>query len=68
MNATAEGIELKVGKPSEVKVEIISKIDGDVSFKLYEPGVTSAFKIIDGPSDIDKWIDTSNINSSWSKT
>ena len=68
MNATAEGIELKVGEPAEVRVEIISKIDGDVSFKLYEPGFTRAFKIIDGPSDIEKWIDISNINTSWSKT
>lgn len=68
MNATAEGIELKVGEPAEVKVEIISKIDGDVSFKLYEPGFTRAFKIIDGPSDIEKWIDISNINTTWSKT
>ncbi len=68
INATAEDIELKIGEPSELKVEVISKIDGDVSFKLYEPGVTRAYKIIDGPSDIEKWIDTSNISSGWSKT
>ncbi len=67
-NATAEGIELKIGEPAEIKVEVVSKIDGDVSFKLYEPGVTRAFKIIDGPSDIERWIDIQNISSGWSKT
>lgn len=66
-NATVEGFSMKIGEPAEVKVEVISKIDGDVTLTLYEPGVTRAFKIINGPSDTDKWIDTLNINSGWSK-
>ncbi len=67
-NATVEGFSMKIGEPAEVKVAVLSKIDGDVTLTLYEPGVTRAFKIINGPSEIDKWIDTLNINSGWSKT
>ena len=67
-NATVEGFSMKIGEPAEVKINIISKIDGDVTLTLYEPGVTRAFKIINGPGDIDKWIDTFNINAGWSKT
>ena len=67
-NATVEGFSMKIGEPAEVKINVISKIDGDVTLTLYEPGVTRAFKIINGPGDIDKWIDTLNINAGWSKT
>ena len=49
-NATVNGVQLKIGEPVEVKVEILSKINGDVSFKLNEPGVTKAFKVLNGPS------------------
>ncbi len=65
---TIEGIRLKIGEPIELKVEVILKIDGDVSFKLHEPGVTRAYKVINGPSDIEKRIDNLNIESGWSKT
>lgn len=67
-NATVEGVQLKIGEPFDVKVEILSKIKGDVSFKLYEPGVTRAFKVLDGPSEIEKRIDIMNVESGWSKT
>jgi len=67
-NATVNGIQLKIGEPFEVKVEILSKIKGDVSFKLYEPGVTKAFKLLSGPSEIEKRIDNMNIESGWLKT
>ena len=67
-NATVEGIQLKIDEPAEIKVMVISKIKGDVSLQLYEPGVTRAFKITNGPSDIEKWIDNLNIESGWSKT
>ena len=65
---TIEGIRLKIGEPIELKVEVILKIDGDVSFKLYEPGVTRAYKVINGPNDIEKRIDNLNMESGWSKT
>jgi sarcinarray family protein len=66
--ATAEGMNLKINEQFEVKVEIESHINGNVYVKLYEPGVTTAFKIIDGPSEIDKWNDNYDINPGWKKT
>ena len=66
--ATAEGIILKINEQFEVKVEVESYIDGNVYVKLYEPGVTTAFEIIDGPSKIDEWNDNYDINPGWKKT
>jgi sarcinarray family protein len=67
-NATVKDVQLKIGEPFEVKVELLSKIKGDFSFKLYEPGVTKAFRVLNGPSEIEKRIDIMNIESGWSKT
>ena len=67
-NATANGVELKIGETADIKVDVISKISGDVIIQLYEPGVTKAFEVIDGPSMIEKRIDNMNIQSGWSKT
>jgi len=65
---TIQGIKLKIGEPVEVKIEVISKIEGDVTFKIYEPGKTKAFDIIDGPDKQDEWIDNLNVKSGWSKS
>ncbi len=65
-NATVEGIQMKIGEPVEVKVEVISKINGDVSLKLKEPGVTKAFNVLNGPSKTNEWIE-SKIESNWSR-
>ncbi|MFA4957728.1 MAG: sarcinarray family MAST domain-containing protein [Candidatus Methanoperedens sp.] len=67
-NATAYDVQLKIGEPAEVKVEVISKIKGDTSIKLKEPGVTRAFDVLDGPSDEEEWLTNMNIESGWSKT
>jgi sarcinarray family protein len=67
-NATVTDVQLRIGEPVEVKVEIISKINGDVILKLYEPGVSRAFEVINGPSVIEKRIDNMNVESGWSKT
>lgn len=67
-NATVEGVQLKVGEPAEIKVEVISKINGHIFVKLTEPGVTKAFDIINGPSNQDERIDNLNIVNEWSKT
>ncbi|NJD51919.1 MAG: sarcinarray family MAST domain-containing protein [Candidatus Methanoperedens sp.] len=70
-NATVEtinGIKLKIGQPIEVKVEVISKIKGDTSLKLKEPGVTKAFDVLSGPSQEEEWLTNMNIESGWSKT
>ena len=45
-NATVNGVQLKIGEPAEVKVEVISKINGHVYIILIEPGVTKAFDSI----------------------
>jgi len=66
--ATAEGMILKINEQFEVKVEVESYIDGNVYVKLYEPGVTTAFEIIDGASEIDEWNDNYDINPGWKKT
>ncbi len=65
---TVEGVKLKVGEPIEVKVEVISKINGNVYLKIKEPGVTKAFDVLSGPSKQDETIDNYDIKSGWSKT
>ncbi|CAG1007594.1 MAG: sarcinarray family MAST domain-containing protein [Candidatus Methanoperedens sp.] len=63
-NATVEGIQLKIGETGEVKVEVLSKINGDISLKLKEPGTTRAFNVLNGPSKQDEWIDSKIENGS----
>ena len=70
-NATVEtvkGIKLKIGEPIEIKVEVISKINGNVHIKLLEPGITKAFDVISGPSKQDERIDNMGVSPGWSKT
>src|SRR3972149_5684247 len=70
-NATSEtikGIKLKVGEPVEVKVEIISKINGHVFVKIKEPGITKAFDVLSGPTKQDQSIDNYDITNGWSQT
>lgn len=66
-NATVNDIQLKIGEPSEVKIEVSSKINGNVYVKLIEPGNTKAFDILNGPSKEDEWIDNLKIENGWSK-
>jgi sarcinarray family protein len=65
---TVEGVQLKSGEQADVKVEVISKINGQVFIKLKEPGVTKAYDIISGPSQQDEYIDNYDVMSGWSKT
>ncbi len=67
-NATANGIQLRIGEPSEIKLEVISKIDGNVYIKILEPGTTKAFDVISGPSKQDERIDNLGIVNGWSRT
>src|SRR5574340_344405 len=70
-NATVEtigGVQLKIGEPVEIKVEVISKINGHVFIVLTEPGVTKSFDVLNGPSKEDERIDNLKIESGWSKT
>ena len=66
--ATAEGITLKINEPFTVKATVESKIDGNIYVQLYEPGVTNAYEVVEGPSEIDEWIDNMNIESGWKTT
>ncbi|MDW7777361.1 MAG: sarcinarray family MAST domain-containing protein, partial [Methanosarcinales archaeon] len=66
--ATVENIQLKVGEPAEIKVEVTSKIDGHVFVKLTNPLVTDSYEVVSGPSQIDKYIDNLNVESGWQET
>ena len=66
--ATVENIQLKIGEPAEIKVDVTSKINGYISLKLTNPLTTESYKVISGPSKIDEWIDVSNIESGWTNT
>ncbi|MCK4937516.1 MAG: sarcinarray family MAST domain-containing protein [Methanosarcinales archaeon] len=66
--ATVEGMVLKINEPFTVKATIESKIDGNIYVLLSEPGVTTAYEVIEGPSEIDEFIDNMNIESGWKTT
>lgn len=66
--ATVENIQLKVGEPAEIKVELISKVDESINIKLINPLVTESYEVISGPSNLDEWIDIMNVESGWRKT
>jgi sarcinarray family protein len=66
--ATVEGMTLKINEPFTVKVTIESKIDGKIGVRLYEPGVTNAYEVVEGPSEIDEFIKNMNIESGWKTT
>ncbi|MBU4075793.1 MAG: sarcinarray family MAST domain-containing protein [Euryarchaeota archaeon] len=65
---TVEGIKLRIGEPSDVKIEVTSKISGHVIVALTETGGTKAYDVSSGPSKQDERIDNLNIESGWSKT
>lgn len=67
-NATVNDVQLKVGESVEIKVEVISKINGNAYIKLKEPGVTKAYKISNGPSAEDEYINNYDVTEGWSKT
>lgn len=65
---TIEGIKLRIGEPIDIKVEVISKINGNVHVKLREPGTTTAFEVISGPGKQDDRIDNMGVSPNWSNT
>jgi sarcinarray family protein len=69
--ATAEDITLKVGETAKIRVEVKTKIDvKSVWIELTEVGVTRAFEVVDGPSEIDgdKGVEEKNVPAGWSNT
>ena len=66
-NATVADVQLKIGEPVEVKVDILSKIDGNVYVELDEPGITKSYDLITGSSKMGESIDNHNIIAGWSE-
>jgi len=66
--ATVKDIQLKVGELAEIKIEVMSKIDGHVFIKLINPLKTESYEIVSGPSQIDESIDNQFIKSGWNET
>jgi len=52
---------LRIGQPVEVKVELISKIDGNAYLELNEPGATKGFEVFEGPSTLEEMISNPKI-------
>ncbi len=67
-NATVNGVKLRINEPVELKVEVISKINGNVHLKLREPGVTNAYEVISGPSKEGERVDNMAVSPDWTKT
>jgi len=66
--ATVRDVQLKIGEPAEIKVEVMSKIDGHVVVKLTNPLKTESYEVVSGPSLIDERIDNLNVKSGWNET
>ena len=66
--ATVENINLKVNEPVNIKVEVSSKINGHVAIYLDNPLVTESYRVVKGPSQMDKRIDALNVVPSWTET
>jgi len=65
--STVNGIEVRIGEPIEIRVEVISKINGFVGLELNEPGVTKSYDVISGPSDFDEGIFDYDVAPNWKK-
>ena len=65
--ATVDGLKLKIGEPTIIKVEVTSKINGFLDLIIEEPGVTNSFDVISGPSDFDEIISEYDVKPEWTK-
>ena len=59
--APVEDVTLKVHEPFEVKIEVTIKKKCHFDLNLYEPGVTPAYEVINGPSTMGGWADKFNV-------
>jgi len=66
--ATVENIELKIDEPAEIKIQITSKIEGDLAFLLTNPMVKKPYYVIEGPSEFEEWLVEYEVNPGWIKT
>ncbi len=65
--ATVKNVNLKIGEPVDIKLDVTSNISGHVFVALTNPLVTIPYQVIEG-SDIEKRIDNLNVQPNWSKT
>ena len=66
--ATVRDVQLKINEPAEIRIDVTSKINGHVAIYLDKPLVTDSYKVLNGPSQIDKRIDALNVEPGWFKT
>ena len=66
--ATVKDVQLKIGEPCEIKVEVTSKKNSYIAIYLDSPLVTKAYQTISGPSEMDEWIHAANVESGWNET
>jgi len=66
--ATVEDVQLKISEPTEIKVEVTSKVKCHVATYLDSPLVSKSYQVLSGPSEIDKRIDALNVESGWTET
>ena len=66
--AVVRNVTLKVGEPFEVKIMVKTKIKCDVDISLYEPGLTKAYEVIEGPSENGEHITIYDCEKNWTKT
>jgi len=65
--APVEDVTLKVHEPFEVKIEVTTKKMCHFDLNLYEPGVTPAYEVINGPSTMGNDVHKSNAPLGWNK-
>ena len=66
--ATVENVTLKINEPAEIKIQITSKIEGDLAFLLTNPMLTKPYYTIEGPSEFEEWFIEYEVGPSWTKT
>lgn len=66
--AIVENVTLKINEPAEIKIQITSKIEGDLAFLITNPMVTKPYYVIEGPSEFEEWLVEYEVGPSWTKT
>ncbi|MDF1531781.1 MAG: sarcinarray family MAST domain-containing protein, partial [ANME-2 cluster archaeon] len=50
------------------KIQITSKIEGDLAFLLTNPMVKKPYYVTEGPSEFEEWLVEYEVNPGWTKT
>ena len=65
---TIDHVQLKIGEPVKIKIEVISRINGHIYIELEEPGITRSYDVSEGPGGFGDVIDNYNVTTVWSKS